>query len=140
MGDRYSAERTYGDDADSAFQRKPSPGRQDRPGLDPRSAWRRRGRDHHVSGVLGARGPQPDGGHTQKLAAILGVAPGDLLDISQSEWGQIEWRVTNGLEQKEVAAALGVSPTTLSAVEATYTPAPDWHASTVGGALWHDGS
>ena len=70
----------------------------------------------------GAR--SPTAATLQKLAAILDVAPGDLLDISQGEWGQIEWRVTNGLEQKEVAAALGVSPTTLSAVEATYSPLP----------------
>jgi transcriptional regulator with XRE-family HTH domain len=60
----------------------------------------------------------------KKLAGVLGVEPGDLLDLPQSEWGQNEWRVTNGLEQKEVAAALGVSPTTLSAVEATYSPFP----------------
>ena len=66
----------------------------------------------------------PTAATLKKLADILGVEPGDLLDIPQSEWGQNEWRVTNGLEQKEVAAALGISPTTLSAVEATYAPLP----------------
>ncbi len=64
----------------------------------------------------------PTAATLKKLAGILGVEPGELLDIPRSEWGQTEWRVTNGLEQKEVAAALGVSPTTLSAVEATYSP------------------
>ena len=88
--------------------------------MDPRSTRRCCGSDRHLGGVLGARGAQPDTRQLKKLAGILGVEPGDLLDIPQSEWGQNEWRVTNGLEQKEVAAALGMSPTTLSAVEATY--------------------
>jgi len=70
----------------------------------------------------GVRSPTP--AMLKRLAGVLGVVPGDLLDLPQSEWGQNEWRVTNGLEQREVAAALGVSPTTLSAVEATYSPFP----------------
>jgi transcriptional regulator with XRE-family HTH domain len=57
-----------------------------------------------------------------KLAKALRVAPGDLLNIPREEWGQIELRVTNGLEQRDVAAALGVSPATVSAVESTYSP------------------
>src|SRR6478735_7047657 len=60
-----------------------------------------------------------------KLAEVLGVPPGDLLDIPRAAWGQTELRVTSGLEQREVAATLSVSPATISAVESTYSPLTD---------------
>ena len=70
----------------------------------------------------GEGGPSADALVT--LAKVLGIEPGDLLDIPRSEWGQTELRVTCGLEQKEVAAALRLSPATISAVESTYSPLP----------------
>jgi transcriptional regulator with XRE-family HTH domain len=78
----------------------------------------------------GEGGPSVDALH--KLAKALRVKPAALLTIPREEWGQTELRVIRGLEQQEVAAALHVSPATVSAVESTYSPLTEAMARQLG--------
>jgi transcriptional regulator with XRE-family HTH domain len=76
-----------------------------------------------------ARTPEP--ATLVALAAALDLNPGDLLDLPRSEWGMVEFRVTRGLQQQEVAKAIGVHPVRFSHFEATYERPTDEHFAAI---------
>lgn len=65
-----------------------------------------------------ARTPEP--ATLVALALAVNLAPGELLDMPRPEWGMSEFRVTRGLQQREVAEAIGMHPVRFSHIEAAY--------------------
>ena len=55
-----------------------------------------------------ARTPEP--ATLVALALAVDLDPGELLDTPRLEWGMSEFRVTKGLQQREVAEAIGHEP------------------------------
>jgi transcriptional regulator with XRE-family HTH domain len=68
----------------------------------------------------------PEAATLVALARAVGLEAADLLDTPRSEWGMAEFRVTKGLQQRQVARAIGVHPVRFSHLEAAYQePADD---------------
>lgn len=68
------------------------------------SAWER-----------GSNGPEPP--RFVQLAQALGVQPSDLLTVNRAEWTPFEVRAVVGLQQREAARRLAISPSRLSSLE-----------------------
>jgi len=66
----------------------------------------------------GARSPEPK--TLVRLAKELGIEPADLLSRPADAWTLVEWRITNGLSQRDVATHLGVQLSVFGNIEAAY--------------------
>src|SRR6476619_1804851 len=65
-----------------------------------------------------ARTPEP--ATLVALAQAVDLNPGELLATPSPRWGMTELRVTSGLQQRDVAAAIGLHPVRFSHLEAAY--------------------
>lgn len=78
--------------------------------------------DKSVASVSGwernTRTPEP--ATLVALARAMDLDPGELLGTPRTEWGLAECRVTRGLQQREVAKAIGIYPVRFSYIEAAY--------------------
>ena len=108
------------------------------PGSQGLESWAASGRcGQAVASVSGwernTRTPEP--ATLVALAQAVDLDPGELLGTPRTEWGLAEFRVTRGLQQREVAKAIGMNPVRFSYIEAAYErPAercsPLWPSST----------
>lgn len=62
----------------------------------------------------------PEAATLVALARAVDLDPGELLAMPKSEWGMTEFRVTRGLQQRQVAKAIGMHPVRFSHIEAAY--------------------